>query len=68
MNWDDEKCPFVMPGDRVECMYCTHLHEHVAKGTKGTVVEVKLHGAVVVTWDDGSERWLMPGEDGWKVL
>lgn len=64
----DDKCPLVKPGDRVRSLFCLHLHEQVMPGETGTVTAVSQHGTVVVTWDDGSERWLIPGQDGWEVI
>lgn len=61
-----KSCPPVETGDRLELIACTHLYEHIDPGTTGTVKEVKAHGVIVVVWDDGSERWLVPGEDEWR--
>jgi hypothetical protein len=64
----EDKNPCVVPGDRIRALFCLHLHEQVLPGETGTVTEVLPHGVVVVKWDDGSERWLVPGQDGWEVM
>jgi hypothetical protein len=56
------------PGARVRLLRTSDPYTELRPGAEGKVVFVDDTGTVHVSWDDGSQLGLVPGEDAWEVI
>ena len=57
-----------LSGKRIELVLTTDKFTTLKPGEKGTVDFVDDLGTIHVTWDNGSNLGLVPGEDQYKLL
>lgn len=55
-------------GTRVALVSTTDPHTRLNPGDEGTVAFVDSTGTVHVSWDNGSNLGLIPGEDVWREV
>ena len=57
-----------LAGKRIELVLTTDNYTTLKPGDRGTVDFVDDLGTIHVTWDNGSNLGLVPGEDQYKLL
>lgn len=55
-------------GDRVQLVYTPDPETRLRPGDRGTVMEVEATGTILVRWDNGSQRGIIPGVDQIKPV
>jgi hypothetical protein len=57
-----------LKGKRIELIATTDPYTNLRPGDRGTVDFVDDMGTIHVSWDNGSQLGLVPGEDQYKLL
>ena len=57
-----------LKGKRIELISTTDLYTELKPGDLGTVDFVDDLGTIHITWDNGSQLGLVPGEDQYKIV
>ena len=57
-----------LKGKRIELISTTDPYTELKPGDRGTVDFVDDMGTIHVTWDNGSQLGVVPGEDQYKLL
>jgi hypothetical protein len=57
-----------LKGKRIELISTTDPYTELKPGDQGTVDFVDDTGTIHVSWDNGSQLGLVPGEDQYKLL
>ena len=57
-----------LTGKRIELISTTDPYTTLKRGDRGTVDFVDDLGTIHVSWDNGSNLGLVPGEDQFKIL
>ena len=57
-----------LKGKRIELIATTDPYTNLRPGDRGTIDFVDDMGTIHVTWDNGSQLGLVPGEDQYKLL
>ena len=57
-----------LKGKRIELISTTDPYTGIKPGDRGTVDFVDDLGTIHITWDNGSQLGLVPGEDQYKIV
>ena len=57
-----------LTGKRIELILTTDKYTDLTPGNRRTVDFVVYLGTIHITWDNGSQLGLVPGEDRYKIV